>query len=208
MVIAALLGAEEYAFSTAPLIAMGCIMMRKCHLNTCPVGVATQDPILRKKFTGKPEHVVNFFYLMAEEVRYVCFFVISPRIVICLLQCSCVYVACVTSPIAGHERAGVFFFFAVDETALASQQSVLSSAFPLRALESLVLLPPGFVQPLAFGPSHAALLSYATYGVVLHPCILLALLSLNPNPSPAQLTFSTNRIGRRWRRWASARWRR
>ena len=71
MVIAALLGAEEYAFSTAPLIAMGCIMMRKCHLNTCPVGVATQDPILRKKFTGKPEHVVNFFYLMAEEVRYV-----------------------------------------------------------------------------------------------------------------------------------------
>lgn len=70
MVIAALLGAEEYAFSTAPLIAMGCIMMRKCHLNTCPVGVATQDPILRKKFTGKPEHVVNFFYLMAEEVRW------------------------------------------------------------------------------------------------------------------------------------------
>ncbi|CAM9931397.1 unnamed protein product, partial [Ectocarpus sp. 8 AP-2014] len=69
VVIAALLGAEEYAFSTAPLIAMGCIMMRKCHLNTCPVGVATQDPILRKKFTGKPEHVVNFFYLMAEEVR-------------------------------------------------------------------------------------------------------------------------------------------
>ena len=71
VVIAALLGAEEYAFSTAPLIAMGCIMMRKCHLNTCPVGVATQDPILRKKFTGKPEHVVNFFYLMAEEVRCV-----------------------------------------------------------------------------------------------------------------------------------------
>lgn len=71
VVIAALLGAEEYAFSTAPLIAMGCIMMRKCHLNTCPVGVATQDPLLRKKFTGKPEHVVNFFYLMAEEVRCV-----------------------------------------------------------------------------------------------------------------------------------------
>lgn len=69
VIIAALLGAEEYAFSTAPLIAMGCIMMRKCHLNTCPVGVATQDPVLRKKFTGKPEHVVNYFYLMAEEVR-------------------------------------------------------------------------------------------------------------------------------------------
>ncbi|CAN0437521.1 unnamed protein product, partial [Laminaria digitata] len=69
VIVAALLGAEEYAFSTAPLIAMGCIMMRKCHLNTCPVGVATQDPVLRRKFTGKPEHVVNFFYLMAEEVR-------------------------------------------------------------------------------------------------------------------------------------------
>eukprot|EP00611_Tribonema_gayanum_P031149 TRINITY_DN8899_c0_g1_i2.p1 TRINITY_DN8899_c0_g1~~TRINITY_DN8899_c0_g1_i2.p1 ORF type:complete len:1609 (-),score=666.41 TRINITY_DN8899_c0_g1_i2:199-4962(-) len=67
--IAALLGAEEFAFSTAPLIAMGCVMMRKCHLNTCPVGVATQDPELRRKFTGKPEHVVNFFYLMAEELR-------------------------------------------------------------------------------------------------------------------------------------------
>ena len=75
VVVAALLGAEEYAFSTAPLIAMGCIMMRKCHLNTCPVGVATQDPVLRRKFTGKPEHVVNFFYLMAEEVRSVCLFV-------------------------------------------------------------------------------------------------------------------------------------
>ena len=73
VVVAALLGAEEYAFSTAPLIAMGCIMMRKCHLNTCPVGVATQDPVLRRKFTGKPEHVVNFFYLMAEEVRSVFF---------------------------------------------------------------------------------------------------------------------------------------
>ncbi|CAM9236116.1 unnamed protein product [Phaeothamnion confervicola] len=69
VVIAALLGAEEFAFSTAPLIAMGCIMMRKCHLNTCPVGVATQDPVLRKKFTGKPEYVVNYFFLMAEEIR-------------------------------------------------------------------------------------------------------------------------------------------
>ncbi len=61
--IAALLGAEEFGFSTAPLISMGCIMMRKCHLNTCPVGVATQDPELRKKFQGQPEHVINFFLL-------------------------------------------------------------------------------------------------------------------------------------------------
>jgi len=69
VVIAALLGAEEFGFSTAPLIALGCIMMRKCHLNTCPVGVATQDPLLRKKFSGQPEHVMNFFWLLAEEVR-------------------------------------------------------------------------------------------------------------------------------------------
>lgn len=67
--IAALLGAEEYGFATAPLIAMGCIMMRKCHLNTCPVGVATQDEELRRKFTGQPEHVMNYFFLLAEEVR-------------------------------------------------------------------------------------------------------------------------------------------
>ena len=67
--IAALLGAEEFGFSTAPLIAMGCIMMRKCHLNTCPVGVATQDPELRKKFDGQPEHVVNFFFYVAENLR-------------------------------------------------------------------------------------------------------------------------------------------
>jgi glutamate synthase (NADPH/NADH) large chain len=67
--IATLLGAEEYGFSTAPLITIGCIMMRKCHLNTCPVGVATQDPELRKKFAGKPEHVVNYFFLVAEECR-------------------------------------------------------------------------------------------------------------------------------------------
>ncbi|MGQ0812058.1 MAG: glutamate synthase large subunit [Nitrospiraceae bacterium] len=67
--IAALLGAEEFGFSTAPLIVEGCIMMRKCHLNTCPVGVATQDPVLRKKFTGQPEHVVNFFFFVAEELR-------------------------------------------------------------------------------------------------------------------------------------------
>jgi glutamate synthase domain-containing protein 2/glutamate synthase domain-containing protein 1/glutamate synthase domain-containing protein 3 len=69
--IAALLGAEEFGFSTTPLIAMGCIMMRKCHLNTCPVGVATQDPELRKKFQGQPEHVINFFFFVAEELRKV-----------------------------------------------------------------------------------------------------------------------------------------
>ncbi|KAL1523087.1 hypothetical protein AB1Y20_018047 [Prymnesium parvum] len=67
--IAAMLGAEEFGFATMPLIALGCIMMRKCHLNTCPVGIATQDPELRKKFSGKPEHVVNFLWLLAEEVR-------------------------------------------------------------------------------------------------------------------------------------------
>jgi glutamate synthase (NADPH/NADH) large chain/glutamate synthase (ferredoxin) len=69
VVIAALLGAEEMGFATAPLITMGCIMMRACHLNTCPVGIATQDPELRKRFTGKPEHVVNYFFFIAEEVR-------------------------------------------------------------------------------------------------------------------------------------------
>ena len=69
VVIATLLGAEEFGFSTAPLIVEGCIMMRKCHLNTCPVGVATQDPVLRKKFTGQPEHVVNYFFFVAEEMR-------------------------------------------------------------------------------------------------------------------------------------------
>ncbi len=67
--IAALLGAEEFGFSTAPLVAMGCIMMRKCHLNTCPVGIATQNPLLRKKFAGTPENVINFFFYIAEEVR-------------------------------------------------------------------------------------------------------------------------------------------
>ncbi|ESZ92058.1 glutamate synthase [Sclerotinia borealis F-4128] len=67
--IACLLGAEEWGFATTPLIAMGCIMMRKCHLNTCPVGIATQDPLLRKKFTGTPEHVINFFYYIANELR-------------------------------------------------------------------------------------------------------------------------------------------
>jgi glutamate synthase domain-containing protein 2/glutamate synthase domain-containing protein 1/glutamate synthase domain-containing protein 3 len=67
--IAALLGAEEFGFSTMPLVAMGCIMMRKCHLNTCPVGIATQDPVLRAKFTGQPEHVINFFFFIAEQVR-------------------------------------------------------------------------------------------------------------------------------------------
>ncbi|MDQ3769922.1 MAG: glutamate synthase large subunit, partial [Actinomycetota bacterium] len=71
VVIAALLGADEMGFSTAPLIASGCIMMRACHLNTCPVGIATQDPELRKRFTGTPEHVVNFFFLVAEEARQI-----------------------------------------------------------------------------------------------------------------------------------------
>ena len=69
VVIGALLGADEFGFSTAPLIAAGCIMMRKCHLNTCPVGVATQDPVLRKRFKGTPEHVINYFFYVAEEVR-------------------------------------------------------------------------------------------------------------------------------------------
>ena len=69
--IAALLGAEEFGFSTMPLVALGCIMMRKCHLNTCPVGIATQDPVLRAKFTGQPEHVINFFFFIAEQVRQI-----------------------------------------------------------------------------------------------------------------------------------------
>jgi glutamate synthase (NADPH/NADH) large chain len=69
VVIGALLGADEFGFATAPLIASGCIMMRKCHLNTCPVGIATQDPELRRRFTGKPDHVINYFFFVAEEVR-------------------------------------------------------------------------------------------------------------------------------------------
>ncbi|MGV8939750.1 MAG: glutamate synthase large subunit [Allorhizobium sp.] len=69
VIIGAMLGADEFGFATAPLIAAGCIMMRKCHLNTCPVGVATQDPVLRKRFKGAPEHVVNYFFFVAEEVR-------------------------------------------------------------------------------------------------------------------------------------------
>jgi len=71
VVIGALLGADEFGFATAPLVVEGCIMMRKCHLNTCPVGVATQDPVLRKKFQGRPEHVVNYFFFIAEEVRQI-----------------------------------------------------------------------------------------------------------------------------------------
>jgi len=67
--VGALLGADEFGFATAPLIALGCIMMRKCHLNTCPVGVATQDPVLRQKFTGTPEDVINYFFFVAEELR-------------------------------------------------------------------------------------------------------------------------------------------
>src|SRR6058998_2821154 len=69
VVVGALLGADEFGFATAPLIAAGCIMMRKCHLNTCPVGVATQDPVLRKRFTGQPEHIINYFFFVAEELR-------------------------------------------------------------------------------------------------------------------------------------------
>jgi glutamate synthase domain-containing protein 2/glutamate synthase domain-containing protein 1/glutamate synthase domain-containing protein 3 len=69
VVIAALLGAEEFGFSTAPLISLGCIMMRKCHLNTCPAGIATQDPSLRRKFQGQPEHLINYFFFVAEEAR-------------------------------------------------------------------------------------------------------------------------------------------
>ncbi|WP_233713826.1 glutamate synthase large subunit [Aquamicrobium zhengzhouense] len=69
VIVGALLGADEFGFSTAPLIAAGCIMMRKCHLNTCPVGVATQDPVLRQRFKGTPEHVINYFFYVAEEVR-------------------------------------------------------------------------------------------------------------------------------------------
>jgi glutamate synthase domain-containing protein 2/glutamate synthase domain-containing protein 1/glutamate synthase domain-containing protein 3 len=69
VVVAALLGADEFAFSTAPLVATGCIMMRACHLNTCPVGIATQNPELRKRFAGKPEHVINYFFFLAQEVR-------------------------------------------------------------------------------------------------------------------------------------------
>jgi len=67
--VAALLGADEFGFATAPLIASGCVMMRKCHLNTCPVGIATQNPVLRKRFTGTPEHVINYFFFVAEELR-------------------------------------------------------------------------------------------------------------------------------------------
>src|SRR5690606_36701155 len=69
VVIGAILGADEFGFATAPLVVTGCIMMRKCHLNTCPVGVATQDAVLRKKFRGQPEHVVHYFFFVAEEVR-------------------------------------------------------------------------------------------------------------------------------------------
>ncbi len=69
--VGALLGAEEFGFATTPLVTMGCIMMRKCHLNTCPVGIATQDPELRKKFAGRPEHVINFLFYVAEDLRLI-----------------------------------------------------------------------------------------------------------------------------------------
>src|SRR5262245_19286816 len=71
VVMAAMLGAEEMGFSTAPLVTLGCIMMRKCHLNTCPVGIATQDPVLRQRFAGAPEHVINYFFMVAEEARQI-----------------------------------------------------------------------------------------------------------------------------------------
>ena len=69
VIVAALLGGEEFGFATAPLVVSGCVMMRVCHLDTCPVGIATQNPELRKRFTGKPEFVVNFFEFLAQEVR-------------------------------------------------------------------------------------------------------------------------------------------
>jgi glutamate synthase (NADPH/NADH) len=69
VIVAAVLGADEFGFSTAPLMALGCTMMRICHLNTCPVGIATQDPVQREIFAGQPEHVINYFFLLAEEVR-------------------------------------------------------------------------------------------------------------------------------------------
>ncbi len=69
IVLAAMLGAEEFAFGTASLIVLGCVMMRKCHLNTCPVGVATQNPELRKLFTGEPNHLITYFRFMAQEIR-------------------------------------------------------------------------------------------------------------------------------------------
>ena len=69
VVVGALLGADEFGFSTAPLIASGCVMMRVCHLNTCPVGIATQDPVLRERFAGTPEHVIGFMLFVAEDVR-------------------------------------------------------------------------------------------------------------------------------------------
>jgi hypothetical protein len=69
VVVAALLGADEFAFATAPLVAAGCVMMRVCHLNTCPVGIATQDPVLRSRYTGQAEHIVNFMLFLAEDVR-------------------------------------------------------------------------------------------------------------------------------------------
>ena len=89
VIIAACLGAEEFGFATAPLIALGCIMMRKCHLNTCPVGIATQDPVLREKFSGKPEYVVNFFFLLAEEIRGMKNLLLVPRDWYIHLSCRC-----------------------------------------------------------------------------------------------------------------------
>ena len=94
--IAALLGADEFGFSTAPLISLGCTMMRKCHLNTCPVGIATQDPVLRKKFDGKPEYVINYFFMIAEEVCIIqlvsllCFFCLPVCLFFVVVYALCV----------------------------------------------------------------------------------------------------------------------
>ena len=97
--IAALLGADEFGFSTAPLISLGCTMMRKCHLNTCPVGIATQDPVLRKKFDGKPEYVINYFFMIAEEVLdgffdcfLLCLFLVFALNLLFILFCYVIFV--------------------------------------------------------------------------------------------------------------------
>ena len=103
VVIGALLGADEFGFATAPLVAEGCIMMRKCHLNTCPVGIATQDERLRKKFTGKPEHVVNYFFFVAEEVREMMAKLGVRKFEDLIGRCDLLRVA----PPAGHRKAGM-----------------------------------------------------------------------------------------------------
>jgi glutamate synthase domain-containing protein 2 len=104
--VAVLLGAEEIGFATAPLISMGCIMMRKCHTNTCPVGIATQDPVLRAKFAGEPEHVINYFFMVAEEMREICAQLgartIDELVGGCLYTCTCWSCAFFTSSQVMH----------------------------------------------------------------------------------------------------------